>query len=225
MVSLRRALLVTSLAVAGLNAAPASAATIWVDWTAATPGAPGSATGVVGGVGVTYIGELVVPTLDGSSVLWAPDTSWIGGAITESPSIVGDDLRMNGFLYSGPSSITFSSPVVNPVIAFWSLGSPFTEASFSFNAKPTFEAGGPNTFPLSGGPITVAGNVVTGMNGNGVVQFYGTYTSLIWTATPDFFYAFTVGTNRGSPVTVPEPVSTALFGVGLVGVAWRRIRR
>jgi hypothetical protein len=45
------------------------------------------------------------------------------------------------------------------------MGAPGTPASFTFNATPTFEAGGPDVF--GGSAITVAGDVVSGQEGSG----------------------------------------------------------
>jgi hypothetical protein len=117
--------------------------------------------------------------------------------------------------------------VENPVFAIWSLGSPSIPASFNFNATPTLEAGGPNS-QFGGSSITVLGNVVSGREGNGVVQFTGNFTSISWTDTPEFFYAFTVGINGPlgpGPTPVPEPTSLILVGLGLVGLVSRLGKR
>jgi PEP-CTERM motif len=224
---IRRGLVVAFAVVTlvGFAVIDASAATIWTDWSSATNGSPGSASGVLNGVGVSYTGEVIGAVTDGSDTIWAPDSSFIGGTVTASPSAVKDDIRLQG-AFTGPNTITFGSPVDNPVFAIWSLGAPSIPASFTFGATPALQAGGPNS-QFGGSSITVLGNIVTGNEGNGVVQFSGTFTSISWTDTPEFFYAFTVGANGplGPPTAVPEPASLILVGSGLAGLAWRLRRR
>ena len=213
------------MAVLFLSAAPASAVTTWTDWTSAVVGGPGSASGTLNGAPVTYSGQVIDSVLNNpASSIWAPNSSFIGGTVTTSPSTVGDDIRLNGIGFTGPNTITFASPLANPVFAIWSLGAPGTTASFTFNATPTLEAGGPNSL-FGGSSITVLGNVVSGNEGNGVVQFTGTFSSISWTDTPEHFYAFTVGLNGPSGPTVPEPSTWLLLGSGLGGLFILRRRK
>jgi len=203
-------------------------ATSWTDWTAVTVGAPGSASGTLDGVAVTYSGEVITGSccggtvVNGTSTIWNPTSSFTGGTVTTSPSVVGDAISLNGS-FTGTNTITFATPLVNPIFAIWSLGAPGIAASFTFNATPTLEAGGPNSL-FGGASITVSGNTVSGHEGNGVVQFTGTFSSLSWTDTFDNFYAFTVGVN-GASSTVPEPGSLALLALGLAGLKLASRRR
>ena len=195
------------IAVWALGTIPLQAQTTWADWTIFTASGKGdgSAKGSIGAVGVSYSGELIGAIVNGSSRVWAPDSSFLGGAVTTSPSVVKDDLRLNGRL-KGTNTITFDSPVENPVMAIWSLGAGRRPASFTFDTAPILQAGGPNR-AYRGSSITVAGNVVTGEEGNGVIQFPGTFTTLSWTNTYEHYYAFTIGVNGPlQPGNAPRPL-------------------
>jgi hypothetical protein len=204
----------------------AQAATIWTDWTDFTVGANGggSAVGNVFGVDVSYSGELDAGVGNGTGNIWNPSATFVGGTSTTSPDDVGDYIRINGS-YTGTGTINFASPVVDPLIAIWSLGQPGFGASFTFNATPALQAGGPNS-QYGGSSITVSSNTVNGNEGNGVVQFTGTYSSITFTSTPEEWYAFTVGVNDVVAPPIPEPASVVLAFAGLTGLfVARRFRR
>jgi len=108
------------IAVMSFITTPALAVTTWTDWTSATVG--GSASGSVGGVEVSYSGDLDSFVVNGTSAMWLPNSSFIGGTVNASPSAVGDYLGLNGN-GTGTNTINFASPVVDRLIAIWSLGS------------------------------------------------------------------------------------------------------
>jgi hypothetical protein len=124
------------------------------------------------------------------------------------------------------NTITFSKAVVDPVMAIWSLGRPGVTASFVFDSSEPFtiESGGPSS-EYGGQSITAQDYTVYGNEGNGTIQFHGTFTQISWTnPQSEYWYAFTVG----APSAVPAPASVWLFGVGIIGlglVAQRERRR
>lgn len=171
----------------------------------------------MGSITVNYSGEVTANTIiNDTATIWNPGSTFIGGAVDTLPYSVGDVIGLNGSTTVG--TLTFSSPVTNPVIAIWSLGQPSILSSFTFDATPTLEAGGPNSI-YGGSSIVVNGNTVSGNEGNGVILFGGTYSSISWASTNENWYGFTVGT------AVPVPAAVWLFGsglLGLVGIARRK---
>lgn len=207
-----------ALAVSSVGAANA-AVIDWTDWTSATTGETGgTASGSAGPVNVAYSGELQQLVLNYPS--WLPTTSYVGGTIGNAPLPSDNIIKLFGGSSSGLDTITFSKAVTNPVLAIWSLGQGSINASFAFTSPFTIEAGGPSA-EYSGQSITQNGNTVYGMEGNGTIQFSGTYTSLSFT-TPTYenWYGFTVGVSA-----VPEPSTWLMMIFGFLGLGFMAYRR
>jgi hypothetical protein len=125
-------------------------------------------------------------------------------------------------------TIHFSTPVADPIFAVWSLGAPSTAASFTFTASEPFtvQGGGPS-FEYGGTPLFITGENVEGNEGDGIIQFNGTFSSITFT-TPQYedYYAFTIGEDQtltsqlpgNGPSPVPEPTTLSLLGLGLVAL-------
>lgn len=205
--SLKQALGAIALALAG---GTGSATTVdWTQWSSNTAG-------MIGTVSVTYSGEL--SGLQVGYPSWTPATTWTDGTLVgNAPPAASGMINLFGGS-TQPNTITFSQAVTNPVFAIWSLGQPGVQASFDFiGATPTFVAGGPNA-EYGGLQITVSGNTVAGVEGNGSVVFQGTFNSISWTnPVPEFYYGFTVGINGGSTV-IPVPAAWWLLGSGLLAL-------
>jgi PEP-CTERM motif len=202
----------------------------WTTWsptfTLGTPG--GAASGTLGANTVTYSGELQSLSFT-TPPSYAPAGSFSNpGAgtnhVDNAPLTAQGTLGLfGGGTVPVVDTIHFSSAVLNPVIAIWSLGNPTLSTSFNFTQTPTFVVGGPSS-EFGGSAVTVAGNTVTGLEGNGVIEFLGTFSSISWT-NPTFenYYGFTVGAPA-----VPEPATWMMMILGFVGVgfvSYRRSRR
>lgn len=209
-----------------LMAGPASASTIsWISWSSGTTSSSaGSAAGTISAPAVTvsYSGEMGGLS---SYVLWSPTSTFEGGTVGNAPpsgTNAAIDLVGGGTV---TDTLSFSSPVANPVLAIWSLGDASSMAEFAFTPSEPFsiEGGGPSA-QFSGSSIFSGGlcpaNAVCGKEGNGVIQFHGTFSQLTWTnPVYEGYYAFTAG------APVPEPSSLALLlvgGLGMLGASARR---
>jgi hypothetical protein len=225
-------------AIALLMGSSAHAAVVdWTQWSDAfTPSTTsgGAAVGVSGAIGVSYSGELENLFLNQPS--WGPAGTFDGGTVGNAPATSNGIIQLYGSapgdgdfagISTGPDTITFSSAVLNPVMAIWSLGSGNTPASFVFTTSNiSLESGGPSS-EFSGSSITLAGDTVAGVEGNGVIQFNGLVTSITWSNPQnEQWYGFTVGTPGVAGDGVPEPASWALMlgGFGLAGAALRHRR-
>jgi hypothetical protein len=194
---------------------------VWTNWSSASAGNPGSATGTVGAISVTYSGQTSGLTNVPS---WTPASTFTGGLVGNAPPHTPTIQIEGGSTLT--ETISFSSTVVDPIFAIWSLGQTGSPATFDFSSKSgqafNILGGGPNN-EFGGSALTSTGSVVHGAEGNGLVQFTGSFDTITFT-TPNFenYYAFTVGYDAtltpGTPSTVPEPATLSLFGLGLAAL-------
>jgi hypothetical protein len=201
----------------GLTGSAGAATIDWTQWNAGftTSATTGAATG---SGGISYSGEL--QNLFFGYPSWGPAGTFNGGTISNAPSPAGGIIQLFGG-GSTVDTITFAAPVTNPVMAIWSLGQGGGPASFVFNEPFTIQSGGPSN-EYGGGPLTLIINGVGGLEGNGTIQFQGTFSSISWN-NPQFenWYGFTVGTVSA----VPEPSTWAMMILGFAGIGFMAYRR
>jgi PEP-CTERM motif len=112
-------------------------------------------------------------------------------------------------------TITFSTPVTNPIMSIFSLGQPGVTSNLNFNAPFTILSSGPNAYYGFVYLNELSGNVLSGQEGNGTIEFIGTYSSISWTNTgEEYWHGFTVGAFAGQSVPEPSSVVLVLMGVG-----------
>jgi hypothetical protein len=120
-------------------------------------------------------------------------------------------------------TLTFASPILNPVIAIVSLGQGGINASFDFDPNLSFTtfAGGPSS-TWGGVALSASGSTVFGQEANGLVMFSGEVSSISWTnPTYENYYGFTVG-EVGA---VPEASTWAMMILGFCGLGFMAHRR
>ncbi len=161
---------------------PANADPIyWADdWTVVVPDHQATASVVQNDivVDVTYSGHLV-------EVAWPPH--WVegypppytGNPVVDNAPAWGIMLVMANTSDTGYANmLVFSSPLIDPLIALYSVGRPNLAVPYEFDQPFTLLSEGEG---FGGdGYFEIDGNTLTGYEGHGVIQFYGAISAIGW---------------------------------------------
>jgi len=181
----------------------------WVSW--ATPISGTTATGTVGGIGVTYTSSAALGTTPNVYAHNVFPASY--GVPNVDPTIRNDLVTQN--------TLTFATAVTNPMLVFSSIGRPGVVVPVEF-ATPVRLLwcqdllDGPTT---SASPITCNGQTVTtiyGQEGYAIVEVPGTHTSIDFDYTQaeswaNFVFGFNTCTDGGAP---SSPITNGGFEAG-----------
>ena len=208
------------LLAAGLVALQPMQAGTWTDFTAATSNTvTGTLTFGAQTVTVSYSGEIDLAQVNNVGTdYYAPSTTFAGGPTTS------DIIEITGT--TAEHTFTFSSPLLDPMIAIVSLGQPGTGVTYNFSAPFTIlSQGAGNVYGGCSTCLTGSGtSALTGHEGDGIIQFSGTFSSISFTVTGgEFWNGFTIGADGvGAASTTPEPASIGLVGLALIGLGTAR---
>lgn len=191
----------------------------WTDWTSQIPSTSVSGSINTGSdtINVTFSGTYYFAQTNGGTNYWNPSSPYISAEVDNAPP-ASDIIALGS---GGTETITFSEIVEDPLIALvsWNgntvdFGVPIEILSYG----PGYWGNGTPILNSDGDGFYGSGEV------HGVIRLPGSYNSISFSHTPEYWHGFTVGIMGLGQQPVPEPATMLLLGLGLVGLAGFRKR-
>jgi len=212
----RKLLLNAVLAVAAalsITSSTQAASINWTDWTSSCPEIQTAAGTMTFGsevVNVSLSGNF--KNIDNSAQYYKDHDVYYYEYEEYKPTDLVEVDKAGNFL------LTFSKAVKDPFLALVSVGRPDLQVDYAFENPFTVLSSGPNQWTPEYG-YAVSGNTLEGNEYNGVLRFFGTYTSLEFNVSHDeSSNGFNIGSKGFDPCPVPEPSSIALGLMSLGGM-------
>ena len=210
---------IAAMTLSTLAAAAAHAGTVdWTDWTSKTSNTVSGS--VLSGstlVDVTYSGaQYAFAQINGVGTnYWSPTTPYISATVSNPPTPV-DLVALSA---AGTSTITFSTAVVNPLIALVSWnGAHVTFGGGSDNQTYNIQylSSGCGFWGCGSFSSPTSNSFVGSGELHGVIELVGTYTTISFTdTTPENWHGLTVGFEGVAVPAVPEPSVAWLMLAGM----------
>ena len=165
--------LAATLYLTGITGVVHGAVVNWTDWTSGTTGLSGSAAGniMLGGssIDVLYTGEVNFIQTSGGTDWWLERTPapYTGNAVIDNAPPASDIIAV---VQGGvTNTLRFSTPLVDPVMAFVSIGRLNLPVDYAFDSPFTLLSEGWGWW--GDGFWTQTGNTLTGNEAHGAIQF------------------------------------------------------
>mgnify|MGYP000529202506 CR=1 FL=1 len=196
-----------------LAGAASGAIVDWTHWSSVTNGGAGSASGTMNGIGVEYRGDVLFGQTGSGTDYWT-GPAYINGTVSNSPDASHMVAMVGGTQVV--STITFSQPVTDPIMAIVSMGQTGLAVRYAFDT-PFDILGYGQGYWGNGTLAELPADVLEGREGHGTIQFRGTVSSVSWTMpVAENWHGMTVG-------VIPSPASLGMFGAfGLMAVRRKR---
>lgn len=211
-------------AAGGLMIGSAAAGPVgWTDWTSI---GSNSASGTMGGVTVSVSSTTAMNGVSQTGCgtnYWtepnAADPAYTGGTVSNAPT----NCEQVGLNSANTVTVTFSTAIDTLYMALLSVGQPRYTVTYDFDRAFVIDSEGAGYW---GNDVTDgvmgAGDTLAMQEFHGVLRFTSPVSSLTFSTAPaEYWHAFTFGTGE---LSVPEPGTLALLGLGLVGIAAMRRR-
>lgn len=209
------------LLLAVLNSQAAAAIVNWTDWDAAQTGASGSASGTIGNITLSYAGDVAFAQTGIGVNYWTEydPAPYTGNSLVDNAPTPAELIAANRG--NTAQTLVFSETVTNPLMAIVSMGQQNVGVTYQFDTAYTVLSEGHGYWGKGSYRIGESGEL-TGKELHALIQFNGRVNSLSWTTTQaEHWHGFTMGL-LSPDISVPEPTTLVLFGLGLLCLMLRR---
>ncbi|MBU0545190.1 MAG: PEP-CTERM sorting domain-containing protein [Proteobacteria bacterium] len=165
---------------------------------------------------VAYSGSYSFAQLGSGINYWTEGNPkpYTGNSVVDNAPTASELIALN---LATTNTVTFSRPVVDPIMAIVSMGQGGLPVTYDFNAPFIVLSEGRGYW--GDGTYTLAdGDLLIGRELHAAIQFSGTFSQISWSSTSENWHGFTFGI-AGNAQQVPEPATMLLLGFGLFGLA------